>query len=51
MKKMYDVPEGPPQHPFLSPVIWAGDFVFVSGNAGVFPGQLEIECVAHAPEG
>ncbi len=39
MKKAYDVPEGPPQHPFLSPVIRAGDFLFVSGNAGLLPGE------------
>lgn len=43
MKKVYDVPDGPPQHPFLSPVIRAGDYVFVSGNAGLLP--------AHPPTG
>ena len=37
MKRAYDVPQGPPQHPFLSAVIRAGDFVFVSGNAGLLP--------------
>jgi 2-iminobutanoate/2-iminopropanoate deaminase len=39
MKRVYRVPEGPPEHPFLSPVIRAGDFVFVSGNAGLLPGR------------
>jgi enamine deaminase RidA (YjgF/YER057c/UK114 family) len=38
MKRVYQVPDGPPEHPFLSPVIRAGDFVFVSGNAGLLPG-------------
>lgn len=37
MKRAYDVPDGPPQHSFLSPVIRAGDFLFVSGNAGLLP--------------
>lgn len=37
MKRVYEVPDGPPGHPFLSPVIRAGDFVFVSGNAGLLP--------------
>jgi enamine deaminase RidA (YjgF/YER057c/UK114 family) len=39
MKRVYKVPDGPPEHPFLSPVIRAGDFVFVSGNAGLRPGR------------
>ena len=39
MKQVFDVPEGPPQHPFLSPVIRAGDFLFVSGNAGLLSGK------------
>ena len=39
MKRVYRVPDGPPEHPFLSPVIRAGDFVFVSGNAGLLPGR------------
>jgi len=38
MKHVYEVPAGPPGHPFLSPVIRAGDFLFVSGNAGLLPG-------------
>ena len=37
MKRAFDVPGGPPQHPFLSPIIRAGDFLFVSGNAGLLP--------------
>lgn len=39
MKQIFQVPDGPPEHPFLSPVIRAGDFVFVSGNAGLLPGR------------
>lgn len=39
MKKAYDVPEGPPQHPFLYPVIRAGDFVSISDNARLLPGK------------
>lgn len=39
MKRVFQVPDGPPEHPFLSPVIRAGDFVFVSGNAGLLPGR------------
>ena len=39
MKRVYEVPDGPPGHPFLSPVIRAGDFLFVSGNAGLLPGS------------
>ena len=39
MKRVYEVPDGPPGHPFLSPVIRAGDFLFVSGNAGLLPGR------------
>lgn len=31
------VPDGPPEHPFLSPAIRAGDFLYVSGNAGLLP--------------
>jgi enamine deaminase RidA (YjgF/YER057c/UK114 family) len=38
-KTVIDVPDGPPGHPFLSPAIRAGDFVFVSGNAGLMPGR------------
>ena len=37
VKRAYDVPDGPAQHAFLSPVIRAGDYVFVSGNAGLLP--------------
>ena len=36
MKQIYDV-EGVPKLPFFSPVIRAGDFVFVSGSAGLLP--------------
>lgn len=36
-KQFFSVPGGPPEHPFLSPVIRAGDFLFVSGNAGLLP--------------
>ena len=36
-KQVFSVPGGPPEHPFLSPVIRAGDFLFVSGNAGLLP--------------
>lgn len=32
-------PEGIPRLPFFSPVIRAGDFVFVSGFAGLLPGN------------
>jgi len=39
MKRVYEVPDGPPGHSFLSPVIRAGDFLFVSGNAGLLPGS------------
>ena len=38
MKQIYDV-EGVPKLPFFSPVIRAGDFVFVSGSAGLLPGN------------
>lgn len=39
MKQVYHVPDGPPEHPFLSPVIRAGDLVYVSGTAGLLPGR------------
>lgn len=39
MKRIYDLPDGAPQLPYFSPVIRAGDFVFVSGNAGLLPGH------------
>jgi enamine deaminase RidA (YjgF/YER057c/UK114 family) len=39
MKQVYHVPDGPPEHPFLSPVVRAGDLVYVSGNAGLLPGR------------
>ena len=42
MKQIFR-PDGVPPLPFFSPVIKAGDFVFVSGNAGLLPG--------HAPSG
>jgi len=38
-KTVIEVPKGPPPHNFLSPAIRAGDFVFVSGNAGLLPGK------------
>jgi enamine deaminase RidA (YjgF/YER057c/UK114 family) len=38
-KTVIEVPDGPPGHSFLSPAIRAGDFVFVSGNAGLRPGS------------
>lgn len=38
-KQVISVPDGPPPHPFLSPAIRAGDFVYVSGNAGLKPGR------------
>ena len=38
-KQVIDVPDGPPAHAFLSPAIRAGDFVFVSGNAGLLPNR------------
>jgi 2-iminobutanoate/2-iminopropanoate deaminase len=37
VKQIYD-PEGVPKLPFFSPVLRAGDFVFVSGTAGLVPG-------------
>lgn len=39
MKRVFDVPDGPPEHPFLSPIIRAGDFLFVSGNAALLPNR------------
>lgn len=36
-KEVIAVPDGPPPHPFLSPAIRAGDFIFVSGNAALKP--------------
>lgn len=36
-KQVISVPEGPPEHPFLSPAIRAGDLIFVSGNAALIP--------------
>ncbi|MHB8590034.1 MAG: RidA family protein [Candidatus Dormibacteraceae bacterium] len=38
-KRVIAVPGGPPAHPFLSPAIRAGDFIYVSGNAGLRPGR------------
>jgi 2-iminobutanoate/2-iminopropanoate deaminase len=32
-------PEGVPSLPFFSPVLRAGDFVFVAGTAGLLPGN------------
>lgn len=40
-KIVIQVPDGPPGHPFLSPAIRAGAFVFVSGNAGLRPGSKD----------
>lgn len=38
-KEVIHVPDGPPEHPFLSPAIRAGDFIYVSGNVGLLPGK------------
>lgn len=38
MKQIFE-PEGVPRLPFFSPVLRAGDFVFVSGTAGLLPGN------------
>ncbi len=38
-KKVVHVPNGPPEHPFLSPAIRAGDYIYVSGNVGLLPGK------------
>jgi len=38
MKQIF-TPDGVPQLPFFSPVIRAGDFIFVSGTAGLLPGN------------
>ena len=38
MKQIYN-PEGVPRLPFFSQVLRAGDFVFVSGPAGLLPGH------------
>ena len=38
MKQIYN-PEVVPRLPFFSPVLRAGDFVFVSGTAGLLPGH------------
>ena len=38
-KRVVRVPDGPPEHPFLSAAIRAGDFVFVSGHAGLLPNR------------
>ena len=38
-KEVILVPDGPPTHPFLSPAMRAGDFIFVSGNAALRPGR------------
>jgi 2-iminobutanoate/2-iminopropanoate deaminase len=38
-KQVVHVPKGPPEHPFLSPAMRAGDYVYVSGNVGLLPGK------------
>jgi reactive intermediate/imine deaminase len=38
-KQVIHVPAGPPEHPFLSPAMRAGDFIYVSGNVGLLPGK------------
>jgi enamine deaminase RidA (YjgF/YER057c/UK114 family) len=38
VKQIY-YPDGAPRLPFFSPVVRAGDFVFVSGTAGLLPGH------------
>ncbi|HUG30775.1 MAG TPA: RidA family protein [Candidatus Limnocylindria bacterium] len=38
-KVVIKVPDGPPDHPFLSPAVRAGDLVFVSGHAGLLPNR------------
>jgi enamine deaminase RidA (YjgF/YER057c/UK114 family) len=38
-KQVILIPNGPPQHPFLSPAMRAGDFIYVSGNVGLLPGK------------
>lgn len=38
-KQVVHVPKGPPEHPFLSPAMRAGDYVYVSGNVGLLPGR------------
>lgn len=38
-KEPISVPDGPPEFPFLSPAMRAGDFIYVSGNAALRPGK------------
>jgi len=38
-KQVVLIPNGPPQQPFLSPAMRAGDFIYVSGNVGLLPGK------------
>ncbi len=38
-KVIIDVPDGPPAHPFLSAAVRAGDFIYVSGHAGLLPNR------------
>lgn len=38
-KRPVHVPDGPPEHSFLSPAMRAGDFIYVSGNVGLLPGR------------
>lgn len=38
-KVVINVPDGPPAHPFLSAAVRAGDFVYVSGHAGLLPNR------------
>lgn len=38
-KVVISVPDGPPAHPFLSAAVRAGDFIYVSGHAGLRPNR------------
>ena len=38
-KVVINVPDGPPAHPFLSAAVRAGDFIYVSGHAGLLPNR------------
>ena len=38
-KQVVLIPNGPPKHPFLSPAMRAGDYIYVSGNVGLLPGR------------
>src|SRR4029077_5984534 len=38
-KQVIVAPDGPPAHPLLFAAMRAGDFIYVSGNAGLTPGR------------